>query len=121
MHDGESRPVTAAGPTVRTELAGTRGLVALSGEIDHDVAPQLAAALDELIEGGAQGLVVDFTHLSFFDSACISALVRAHEAVSQRGGTIRLVNVDRFARRVLQIAGLLPLFEVEPADEPGTS
>ncbi|RZQ60511.1 STAS domain-containing protein [Amycolatopsis suaedae] len=101
---------------VRTELNGTEGKVVLAGEIDHGVAPQLDAAMAELIESGAKRLVVDFANLSFFDSACLSALVRAHSAVQERGGEVKLVNVDRFAHRILQIAGLLPLFDITMAD-----
>lgn len=92
------------------------GRITLRGEIDHGVAPQLSAALDDLVSAGAERLVVDFARLSFFDSACISALAHAHAAMAEREGGVRLVNVDRFARRVLQIAGLLPLFEVHPAE-----
>lgn len=109
----DENPAQQTSPTVRAELVSDEGRITLSGEIDHGVAPQLDSALERLLSGGAQRLVVDFARLSFFDSACISALVRAHAAITDRGGTMKLVNVDQFAHRVLQIAGLLPLFEIE--------
>ncbi|EHR52664.1 anti-anti-sigma factor [Saccharomonospora marina XMU15] len=114
MTNGEN-PAHPTTPTVRAELVSDEGRITLSGEVDHGAAPQLDDALDRLLSGGAKRLVVDFARLSFFDSACISALVRAHAAITDRGGTMKLVNVDRFAHRVLQIAGLLPLFEIEQA------
>lgn len=123
MTDGEERPGTASAPTVvRAELVSdNEGRVSLTGEVDHSIAPELDAALEKLFTAGARRLVVDFARLSFFDSACISALVRAHRTVNERGGVVRLVNVDRFAYRVLQIAGLVPLFEIHRLaddDEP---
>ncbi|EIF00432.1 STAS domain-containing protein [Saccharomonospora glauca] len=120
MTDGDKSPTMRIsdgpeGSTVHVELVSNdEGRITLCGEIDHDVAPQLDDALDQLLAEGADRLVVDFKRLSFFDSACISALVRAHARISERGGTVKLVNVDRYAYRVLQIAGLLPLFEIEP-------
>ncbi|WP_028661597.1 STAS domain-containing protein [Saccharomonospora saliphila] len=114
MTDG-NKPTTENHSTVQTELINTEGRVTLSGEIDHGVAPQLDDALERLLARGADRLVVNFAHLSFFDSACISALVRAHERMSERGGTITLLHVDQHAYRVLQISGLLPLFEIVPA------
>ncbi|MFF5988902.1 STAS domain-containing protein [Prauserella flavalba] len=120
MTNGHENNGATANPTVvRAELVSDgEGHIALSGEIDHGVAPQLDAALESLFSAGAGRLVVDFARLSFFDSACISALVRAHSTVTERGGTVRLVNVDRYAHRVLQIAGLVPLFEIEQATGP---
>ncbi|MFC4002795.1 STAS domain-containing protein [Prauserella oleivorans] len=122
MTDSEERPGAAAAPTVvRAELiSDNEGHVTLTGEVDHGIAPELDAALDKLFSAGARRLVIDFSRLSFFDSACISALVRAHRTVNERGGAVRLVNVDRFAYRVLQIAGLVPLFDIHRAadDEP---
>ncbi|MEU6645648.1 STAS domain-containing protein [Saccharomonospora sp. NPDC046836] len=117
MAAGEEQTGSAARPpVVHAELVSdAEGHIALNGEIDHGVAPQLDAALDALFSAGAGSLVIDFARLSFFDSACISALIRAHATVTQRGGTVRLVNVDRFAHRVLQIAGLLPLFDIQRA------
>ncbi|MBK1785602.1 STAS domain-containing protein [Prauserella cavernicola] len=120
MTNGDEPTGATTTTVVHAELVSDgEGHIALSGEIDHGVAPQLEAALDSLFSAGAGRLVVDFARLSFFDSACISALVRAHTTVTERGGSVKLVNVDRFAYRVLQIAGLVPLFEIERASDAG--
>ncbi|MER7116576.1 STAS domain-containing protein [Saccharomonospora azurea] len=120
MTDGDKPPTTRTPhrperSTVHVELVSNEeGRITLVGEIDHGMAPQLDDALDRLLAEGADRFVVDFARLSFFDSACISALVRAHARVTENGGTVKLVNVDQYAYRVLQIAGLLPLFDLEP-------
>jgi stage II sporulation protein AA (anti-sigma F factor antagonist) len=103
MTDGDKPPTTRTpdrpeGSTVHVEL------------VSND------DALDRLLAEGADRFVVDFSRLSFFDSACISALVRAHARVTEHGGTVKLVHVDQYAHRVLQIAGLLPLFDIELDD-----
>ncbi|HET6505018.1 MAG TPA: STAS domain-containing protein [Amycolatopsis sp.] len=110
-HEGNRDP--AADAVVRTEVAGTAARVLLLGEIDHGAVGHLDAALRELFESGVTRLVMDFAQLSFFDSACISALVRARAQAEERGGTLALANLDRNARRVLDLTGLLAAFTVE--------
>ncbi|EID55154.1 STAS domain-containing protein [Saccharomonospora xinjiangensis] len=120
MTDGDKPPTTRTHnsperSTVHVDLVNNaEGRITLCGEIDHGIVPRFDDALDRLLAEGADRLVIDFDRLSFFDSACISALVRAHARVTERGGTVKLVNVDRYAHRVLQISGLLPLFDIEP-------
>jgi anti-anti-sigma factor len=100
-------------PVVRSEVAGDTGRIMLLGEIDHAAVEQLDNAVHELLDAGAARLVVDFARLSFFDSACISALVRARVQAEDRGGTVTLANVDPYARRILDITGLLSAFTIE--------
>ncbi|WP_007025842.1 STAS domain-containing protein [Saccharomonospora iraqiensis] len=109
---GRDESTTDGGATVRAELVEAEGRVTLSGEIDYGAAPRVDDALHRLLSDGARHLVIDLGELSFFDSACLGALVRAHAGTAERGGTVRLVNVDRHAYRVLQISGLIPLFDI---------
>ncbi|HVV14745.1 STAS domain-containing protein [Amycolatopsis sp.] len=100
----------AGGSAVGVESAGDTGRIKLLGEIDHSAVRQLDQAVHELLDGGATKLVFDFADLSFFDSACISALVRAHSQAGERGGEIELVNVNPYARRILDLTGLSDVF-----------
>ncbi|WP_236792940.1 STAS domain-containing protein [Amycolatopsis sp. GM8] len=102
------------GAPVRTELSGDVGRIRLFGEIDHTAVEQLDRAVSELLDKGVATLVVDFADLSFFDSACISALVRARGFAEDRGTGITLANVNRYARRILDLTGLSAAFQIEP-------
>jgi anti-anti-sigma factor len=101
--------------TVRSDA--TAGRIKLFGEIDHAAVDQFDQAVQELLDDGVERLVVDFDDLSFFDSACLSALVRARSQAEERGGTITLTNVDRYARRILDLTGLSVAFAIEPKHE----
>jgi stage II sporulation protein AA (anti-sigma F factor antagonist) len=105
-------------PVVTTEVSGETGRLALFGEIDHSTAEQLDDAVVGLLDSGIRTFAVDFAQLRFFDSACIGALVRMHQLVADRDGTVKLINVNRNARRILELTGLLTQFDVVPADEP---
>ncbi|HKS44064.1 MAG TPA: STAS domain-containing protein [Amycolatopsis sp.] len=109
-HEGIREPGASV---VRTVVDGDTARVLLFGEIDHGAVAQLDQALHELLDAGAVRLVMDFENLSFFDSACISALVRARAQAEDRGGTMMLANLDRYARRILDLTGLLSSFTVE--------
>lgn len=110
-------PDIGTGVPVRTELIGETGQVRLSGEIDHTAVEQLDRAVDDLLDKGVRKLVVDFGELSFFDSACISALVRARARAEEHESSVTLVNVDRYARRILDLTGLSSAFDIVPKEE----
>jgi anti-anti-sigma factor len=102
---------------VKVELADDTGRVKLVGEIDHTAVEQLDRAVSDLLDKGVSRLVVDFEDLSFFDSACISALVRARTLAEERDSSITLVNVNRYARRILDLTGLSTAFTIEAKDD----
>ncbi|GHF52178.1 anti-anti-sigma factor [Amycolatopsis bartoniae] len=102
---------------VKAELTGDTGRIKLFGEIDHTAVEQLDQAVSELLGKGVAQLVVDFADLSFFDSACISALVRARGLAQEQDTSITLANVNRYARRILDLTGLSVAFTIEPKDE----
>lgn len=113
MNRHEETPRTDGVSVVRTEVDGDAARVLLVGEIDHGAVGELEAALRRLLGSGVVRFVLDFEHLSFFDSACISALVRARGQAERHGGTLSLANLDRSARRILDLTGLLSTFTVE--------
>ncbi|WP_435155184.1 STAS domain-containing protein [Amycolatopsis sacchari] len=102
---------------VKAEHSGDVGRIKLFGEIDHTAVEQLDRAVTDLLGKGVARLVVDFEDLSFFDSACISALVRARALAEEQDSEITLANVNRYARRILDLTGLSSAFTIEPKDE----
>ncbi len=68
----------------------------------------------QLLTEGGQKIVVNLTHVSFFDSAGVGALIRARASVEARGGTIRLLCPEskQVIRGVLQITKVGDLFDV---------
>jgi len=113
-HPVEASPSPSA---IHRRTEGEQGLITLSGEIDYSNAPQLDAAVRQVLESGVRRLAVDFAAVSFVDSACLSALVRAREATREAGVDLVLAGVRRPTRRVLDITGLTALFRVEDAAE----
>lgn len=113
---GKDEDIRSSAP-VKVELAEDTGRIKLFGEIDHTAVEQLDRAVSDLLEKGVSRLVVDFADLSFFDSACISALVRARALAEEQDTSITLTNVNRYARRILDLTGLSSAFTVEGKDD----
>jgi stage II sporulation protein AA (anti-sigma F factor antagonist) len=114
---GQDDQIRSSANTVQTDATAGAGRIKLVGEIDHAAVERFDQAVRDLLDDGADRIVVDFDDLSFFDSACLSALVRARTQAEEHGGTITLTNVDRFARRILDLTGLSVAFAIEPKHE----
>ena len=92
--------------------AGDTTIVSLSGDLDIATVPQLGPlAAAELDRDECRSLVLDLRELTFLDSTGIGCWVetRAHATALGKRMTIR--NVSPAVRRVLEIGGLLALFE----------
>ena len=88
----------------------SRGRVVAVGEIDASSAPQLADALDQLLESGADALIVDATDVTFLDSSGLRVLVRASKTVEAQGGTVVLDGMSPAVQRILEVTGLLEAY-----------
>ena len=92
--------------------------VRVRGDLDLAGAPAFHAAADSALAGGAAGVVIDFSEITFIDSTGLGALVRIHTAATDAGRTMRLVKVPEVAARTITIGGLASLLGVESNGSP---
>jgi anti-anti-sigma factor len=102
--------------------AGPSGpVIALSGEADLTTAAELKQILAAQLDGGTLCLTVDLSGLRFADSAAIMELIRAHRAITQRGGTLELARPQPTVARVLSLLGVDRVITVrDQAEAAGT-
>jgi anti-anti-sigma factor len=98
---------------VNVTTDGLRTIVALHGEIDMSVAPQLRVDLESLVADGHLHLVLDLTALDFIDSSGLSAFIAANRAVSAAGGDLRLRSPQEKTMKVLETTRLTDLIPVD--------
>jgi anti-sigma B factor antagonist len=90
-------------------------VLAISGEIDIATAPKVFAVVHQVIEGeGISRLLLDFSGVAFLDAAGVSALVRAHKILVERGERLRLTGLRPHVARVLRITGVATVFDIVP-------
>ena len=105
-------------PVLQTTIRATRmsdesHAVLVAGELDVDVAPRLSACLTELIDSGAETVVVDLLEVTYMDSAGLAALVEAGKRFRRRDGELVLVADSPSMTKLLTIAGVGRLFRIE--------
>lgn len=94
---------------------GPRGeVVTLWGEIDLSTAPEFERELLAAIDECARGVVVDLTHATFIDCACLRVLVGGRAKLHERGDELTVVGPDANLRRVFELTGLADAFGISP-------
>ncbi|MEU3724244.1 STAS domain-containing protein [Streptomyces sp. NPDC031705] len=93
--------------TVRTEADGAC-VVVCSGEFDLDTVGELEAACGAPEAAGAQRLVLDVSEVVFADSSFLNVLI----GLRNRGPLVLEGPLPHQLHRLLEMTGVLPLFEV---------
>jgi anti-sigma B factor antagonist len=84
------------------ELNGVR-VIAVSGELDLNTAPQLEERLEAALAAGDSGLLIDLSRCEFIDSTGIGLIVRAWQRLDTR---FALCGLSDQVGRLLEITGL---------------
>lgn len=99
-----------------------RTVLGLVGELDLAGASAMrAAGLAALGEPGSSTLVLDVTALTFVDSTGIGTWVELHNHASSQDQSLVLHGVSDNLNRVLTIAGLVSLFDLDGAGGTGNN
>lgn len=107
MTDEISNPAFTTGRSVVTVSSDVvDGVVVLSVHdvVDAATAPQLRSAIDEVIDDGPAGLVIDLSAVTFLASAGMTALMKAKERAGDIGFAV--VANSPATSRPLKVLGL---------------
>ncbi len=97
-------------------LAAGTGIVELIGEVDVYSAAQAKQAMHELVDSGANNILIDLQGTDYLDSTAMGVLVGVLKRVAENGGSLRLIGLRPRIRRLFEITRLdqvLPIFENE--------
>jgi len=97
---------------VTTRTAQGVTIVALAGNLDSNTSPHAQQALDGILAGGVQKLVVDFSALDYISSAGLRVLLGAAKKVQGSGGALRLFGLNDTVREVFEISGFSKILAV---------
>jgi anti-sigma B factor antagonist len=87
---------------------GTNHDLILSGRFDASQVEKARGVFLSLNEGKT----VDFAHLDYISSAGLGVLLAAQKRLSQRGQSLRLINVNSHIRDVFHFSGFDQIFEI---------
>jgi anti-sigma B factor antagonist len=108
--------------SARLESLNGSVVVALHGELDLGTAPELAAALDPLLDDGPPEVIVECSGLGFIDSSGLAVLVGVQKRLQSRGAHLTVRSLKPQALKIFAAVGLIEFLnvETEPSD-PRTS
>ena len=76
-----------------------------------------AGAITGLLDGGDRKVLLDFTKVTYVDSATIGCLMDLYRQASAAGGALKLAGVQKRVETMLTMTGAQNFIEVHP-DEP---
>jgi anti-sigma B factor antagonist len=98
---------------IKTEpLSDHAFVIAIAGEVDLYVAPELKQQLLEVIERGATRVVVDLTDATFVDSTTLGVLISGVRRLRANDGRLSVVISDKNVLRTFELSGLDRVFEI---------
>ena len=84
--------------------------VAVHGEVDLSVVPDLEAAVEDAIRESVGAFVIDLSDLDFIDSTGLQVLLRARGLLSREDRALAVVCPHGPVRRVFELSGCSDLF-----------
>ncbi|MFN7972679.1 MAG: anti-sigma factor antagonist [Acidobacteriota bacterium] len=73
---------------------------------------ELRQSIDKLIVEGRHDVLLNFSGVTYIDSSGVSELVQSFKALRNLGGHLKIENLSNKVYSTLQIAKLLPIFEI---------
>lgn len=90
-------------------------IIAPAHDIDISTVPSLRDQVDGLIHAGTRRIIVNCQDVEFIDSTGLAFLVSRARTLARRGGMLSLANVSPEVEHFLEIARLVDVLHVSPA------
>lgn len=97
--------------TIEKNVQNEKAMLSVSGRLDTTTAPELEAAVDEVLDGTKE-LVFDFKGLEYISSAGLRVILKAQKAMNAKG-SMKLTNVNDSIMEVFDITGFLDILTIE--------
>ena len=86
--------------------------VSVAGEVDLATAPELKEALGDVVNSGAQGVLVDLSNATFIDSTTLGVMMGAVKRLRPVGGELAISCHDPNIRKIFEITLLDRVFKI---------
>ena len=84
--------------TITTETTASATIVSIEGQINSANATAMEAQVQAIIDGGARGLVFDFSALDYISSAGLRMVLVVAKRLKQEGGLLVLCSMQTHVR-----------------------
>jgi anti-anti-sigma factor len=110
MMDTDRTTHLAADASLRSKVRGTTADIAAAGDLDMAAAFRFESELEAVLDAGSvESLALDFSDVTFIDSAGIGALLSVRDRANDRGIDLTIERASDAVRRTLELTGLSDL------------
>ncbi len=102
---------------ITTRDVGKVKVVAMDGELDTNTAPDAMACFNELLEAGAQKVLVNFEKLEYTSSAGLRILLEIGQRLEASEGELRVCSLNETVDEVFDMSGFSTLLKVFKTEE----
>ena len=100
--------------TLSDEKNGKVFVLGLGGKLDIEGAKMLVDRITQILGGGERYILLDFTDISYINSAGLRGLLLVAKQLASSGGKLILAGVSDQNQNVLKISGLASIFTFRP-------
>ncbi|MHC4211483.1 MAG: STAS domain-containing protein [Planctomycetota bacterium] len=87
-------------------------VVRVEGKLDTNTTPEAESCLTQIMDQGAQKILIDFENLDFVSSAGLRVLLATAKKLGTKGGALRVCGLNETVRDIFDISGFSTLLRV---------
>jgi anti-sigma B factor antagonist len=108
---------------MQIEIKESQGIqiISFEGNLDTGTSPEAESKINELIDGGAQKLLVNFEQLNFIASSGLRVLLATAKKLNASGGDLRICSLNATVQEVFDISGFITILNVKGTEEEALS
>ncbi len=96
-------------------------IVQLTGELDNESAEQLRSNVERLINSGKINIILDFSNLTYSNSAGLRELIALYKLANSKGGNLKLCSLQPQLEDLFSFTNLKKVFEIYPGEQEAIS
>ena len=89
-----------------------RKVLYINNSLTYKNCDEVEATFRDYIDQQKNEIIIDFSKISFLDSAGLELLLQMHNELKQRGGTLKLVHPGELCLDILKATQLINVFQI---------
>lgn len=102
---------------ISDSTAGEVRVLQFEGNLDTGTSPDAQDHIDQLVDGGAAKILIDFAETEFVSSAGLRVLLATTKKLKATGGSLRICNLNETVNEVFEISGFSTILSVFPSKD----
>ena len=97
---------------IKTSDAGNVKVLEFEGHLDTNTSPDAESAINALIDGGTNQLLIGFSSLEYISSAGLRVLLATAKKLKAGNGAMRICSLNDTVKEVFDISGFSTILSV---------